>query len=233
MTKTLIMATSYVATNDRRELVTIWAKLAEKLNPDLDLVLVDSASPINPQEFLTFWRDANPKRWCYRFPDNVGHRNITRVDGFGRAFCKGVELAIEGGYDYLAHTDSDVLFAKPAAPFIEKLKASGVKVACAFDPMYQFLETAIMFASVPYLKEIGFVEKYDWSTYHETIPEIRFEEIMNGELFTIPLRGLRNDDNRLSWKNFDQSFHYGMDYLTHCADVGLYKRFLKRNGIEL
>jgi GT2 family glycosyltransferase len=237
MSRTLIFATSYIADFTRRDLVSLWAKVTTKLNPDHDILLVDSASPVDPREFLG-WADysvgAPITRSVYRFPENIGHLNITGKDGWGRGFCKGIEIAIERGYEYMAHVDSDLIFCRPVEPIIEKLEKYGVKVAMPMGHPYLFTETAALFVSVPYLKEIDFVGKYNWEVpVAGRIPEMRCEDIFGDDLFCLPLRGMRNDGNLITWKNFDKMFPYGLDFFTHSQDMGLYDRLLKKNGIKL
>jgi len=52
-------------------------------------------------------------------------------------------------------------------------------------------------------------------------------------LFTLPLRGIRNDFDRITANNLAFSFPYGLDYLTHCKDFAIYERFLEMKGIAL
>lgn len=229
MTRTLIFGTSYIADYARRNVVDLWARVTAKLNPDTDISLIDSASPIRPESFLS------SRIQIFQFGDNVGHLNITGKDGWGRAFCKGIELAISGGYDYVAHIDSDMLFARSASQIVAKIARTGVKVACPMAHPYLFAETACLFASVPYLKEIDFVKQYDWEhPAGKPIPEVRCEQIFGDDLFGLPLKGIRNDGNAVTWLNFDhRAAAYGLDFFTHSADFGLYERFLRLNGIRL
>lgn len=237
MNRTLIFATSYVKDFTRRDVVKLWAKVTAKLNPDHDMLLIDSASPVDPREFLG-WSDYDSdkpiNRVVYRFDDNIGHLSANGRDGWGRAFCKGVQIAIDRGYDYIAHLDSDLIFCKPVEPIIAKLHRSGVKVAMPMSYPYLFTETAVLFVSVPYLKEIDFIARYDWDhPVPGRIPELRCEDIFGDDLFCLPLRGLRNDGNQVSWQTFDRASFYGMDFLTHSADTGLYDRLLRKNGVAL
>lgn len=232
MSDTLIFATSYVGDFARRDLVKLWANVTTKLNPGVDILLIDSASPVDPRQFLG-WEDyPGDGRSVYRFPDNIGHLNITGNDGWGRAFCKGIEIAIDGGYDFIAHLDSDLIFCKPVTPIVDKLRRSSVKVAMPMGHPYMFTETAVLFASVSYLRDIKFIERYNWSKpKNGKIPEVQCEEIFADELFCLPLRGMRNDANVITWQNFDRSFPYGLDFFTHSSDADLYERMLKKNGI--
>ena len=171
-------------------------------------------------------------------PDNIGHINVTGRDGWGRAFCAGVRLAIKFGYDYLAYCDADIICTQPVQPIIGKLHKAGVKAACPWDSTYNFPENGLMYLSVPYLRDSEFTRRYGWGDRTRTpdplqIPEMVFERLMGDDLFILPMRGLRNDLDQLTVNNFQYRFPYGVDYLTHCKDFRLYEMLLQRKGIVL
>lgn len=235
--KPLIVGTCYVADEATREIVIAWSLLNRKLNPGIDILLVDSASPFDPNHFLPRKAPRHANIIVRRFPDNIGHLSKGGGDGWGRAFCHGLETAMMLGYSHIAYIDADLLFARPVMPVLEKLQRCGVGVACPFDTTYQFVENGLVFADLWALIQAGFIEKYDWPnspppTSPEALPERRFEMILHDVLFTLPLRGLRNDGGVLTRENIGQ-FPYPLDYLTHCADFGLYDRFLQMRGIAL
>jgi hypothetical protein len=64
------------------------------LNPDIDTILIDCASPFDPRVFI---KDIE----VFRFADNVGAINKGGKDGAGRSITKGMEIAVERGYDYV------------------------------------------------------------------------------------------------------------------------------------
>lgn len=229
MSKTLIYGTSYIATPERMELTKLWAKLCAKLNPDCDLLLVDSASPFDPMKFM-------PENllWIRRFHDNLGHLNAGGGDGWGRAFCYGLQFGIDEGYDRIAYIDADILFAKPVGPIFDKMERNGVKVSCPLDMNFQFLENGIVFMNPEYMRDIRFIERYDWPNSPQMpLPERRFELLLEDALFTLPLRGCRNDFDLVTMANCREAFPWSWDYLTHAKDFNLYYRFLELNGITL
>jgi len=246
--RTLILGTSYVGEGAQgygAKLVTLWARLAQHLNPDTDILIVDSASPTPPRDFLEpygFQRwtgRENRKYSIYEFADNIGHLNTTRRDGWGRALCRGIEIAIEHEYDFIAYKDVDIVFTRPVAPIVDRLARHGIAAACPMDPIYQFLENGLMFLDVAYLRKSRFVERYDWPNRGNepltpgSIPEVIFERLIGDELFILPLRGLRNDLDRVTVNNLAHAFPYGIDYLTHCKDFSIYERLLQMKGIAL
>lgn len=237
--KTLILGTSYVtdagdgAQNYGSALVTLWADVMQKLNPGTDILIVDSASPIDPAVFLS-GRSIS----VLQLENNIGHINISGRDGWGRAFCAGVQYAIEEGYDYVAYCDVDIILAKPVGPIIEKMAKYGVEAACPMDMQYNFLENGLMFLDVGYLKDSDFIARYDWKSRTRSadpmdIPEMVFERLMGDALFTLPIRTYRDDFKRITPNNIEHAFPYGIDAITHMASMEVYHRFLEMKGIEL
>ena len=117
--KTLIFGTSYVSGQKARYTYSLWADLVWRLNPGHDIWVIDSASP-----------DIDVKPGINRldFVENIGHLQSNGKEGWGRAFCRGVDLAVEAGYDYVVHIECDVLFNRPVDETIRKMAANGVKI---------------------------------------------------------------------------------------------------------
>jgi len=240
--KTLILGTSYIsagtegAQNYGARVVKLWVDVALKLNPNAEVLIVDSASPGWDDRMIL--GDNRSSVQVYQFSDNVGHLNTTGRDGWGRALSLGVETATEVGYDYIAYIDCDNILALPITPMIEKMRRTGVKVSIPWDTTYNFLENGIMLLDVQYLKESRFVERYDWENRTRSadpmeIPEMVCERLFKDELFVLPIRTFRDDLNRLTVNNIEHFFPYGIDALTHVRDFAVYERFLAMKGIEL
>jgi hypothetical protein len=235
--KPLLFGTCYVADEAMRDLVIRWSLLNRKLNPGLDIMLIDSASPFDPRYFLPTKAPQHANIIVKRFDDNIGHLSRGGGDGWGRAFCRGIELAAYLGYSHIAYIDADMLFARPVMPILQKMERVGVKVACPMDCMYGFVENGIVFADLDYLRDVEFIRKYNWgasppAASFDTLPERRFEKIVEDDLFTLPLRGLRNDQGDFTVANFQQH-NVIPDYITHCADQRVYDAFLTEHGIKL
>lgn len=236
--KTLILGTSYIsaasegAQNYPAKVVNLWARLARHLNPGCDILIVDSDSPTDVSE-VTYPINLT----VLQLGDNIGHINVSNRDGWGRAFCAGVDEAIAKGYDYIAYCDVDIISSLPVGPTIEKMARAGVRVACPMDCQYNFLENGLMFLEVDYLRDSKFVERYDWpnrtrSANPMEIPEVVFEKLMADDLFTLPIRTFRDDRNILTAHNIEHLFPYGLDALTH-TKYEVYERFLELKGIKL
>lgn len=224
--KTLIVGTSYVHGATALAIFGMWAKLVRQLNPDTDILVVDSKSPTSFAEHLD-GRNIE----LFSFPENIGHLSLNRVDGWGRAFCMGVQTAIDRGYDYMVGMDCDILFAHPVSKILDKMRKYGVRCAIPMAYPYQFTETALSFWDVSYLEEIDFIAKYDWEGAHtDAPPEHRVDKICQEEMFSLPLRGMRND-MRVSTQHMRISFLHGIDWITH-AELPHLRLFLEMNNLE-
>ena len=215
--KTLIVGTSYVQGAVGLTTFRMWADMTARLNPAIDLLVVDSASPT----FL----GGDPAYNLVRLENNIGHLSRGGRDGWGRAFTAGLLNAIESGYDWVVHIECDLLFARPVAEVIDKMCRSGVRAAAPMAMPYQFIETALSFWNVAYLKEIDLIRRYDWENppAKGLLPEQRIGDICAGELFALPLRGFRND-MRMNADQMQRSFPTGIDWITHC-ELPVLKRF--------
>lgn len=202
----------------------------------------DVAVMFAPRESIEFKGsviEPTPLKLAASFSNNIGHLSLGGGDGWGRSFCKGLEIAIASGYDYVAYIEPDLLFAPPVMPIIEKMHRCGVKAAAPIDLVYHFIANEIMFLNVEYLKQSRFVERYDWANppplSRETVPEKRCEDLLADELFILPLRGIRNDHGQLTRHNIrDRNVIHpmGLSYVTHCQDFALYEIFMDMHGLS-
>jgi hypothetical protein len=164
----------------------------------------------------------------YIFPDNIGHHARGGGDGWGRAFSKGLWWATEGGFDfdYVVHIEGDSLFRLPVTPICEQMKTEGIE--CASIPVDTggkgvngWVETGLMFFSVPYLQRIDFITKYAWEK-RKTWPEIFIADLLGKDLRYMDWRGARDDHGQMTHENVQQ-----YDWITHCHDPQLYETWLK------
>lgn len=252
--RTLLFGASWTPTEEKRELCRLWARSLDVIAPECDVLVIDCNSPFRPGAFLAdqgfvFWTEyladfdftkllPQPFKGVASFSDNIGHLSLGGGDGWGRSFCKGLEIAISSGYDYVVYLEPDLIFAPKVMPIVEKMQRCGVKAAAPMDTVYHFIANEIMFLDVAYLKESRFVERYDWANppplHYLTTPEKRCEDLLKDELWILPIRGLRNDHHMLTRDNIgrrDKVFPLGLDYLTHCRDFALYEMFMQINGL--
>lgn len=213
--RVLIFGTSYIKDAVDLWIIRQWAHLNRTLNPDADLLIVDSASPVPLPGGIPF----------LQLGDNIGHLSRGGRDGWGRAFCSGLRQA--ANYDWVVHIETDVLFARPVAAMIDRMWLRGVRVTAPWAAPYMFPETGLMFMDANWLDDVRLAEKYDWEN-GTTLPELQIEQICGEELFIAPLRGARDDSRAIDIRT---SFAGRPDYLTH-ATVEKFREFLAVNGLE-
>lgn len=235
--KVLIFGTCYVATPERQKLTSQWAALHRRLNPECDLLLVDSASPIDPLEnmratggvytgcgYLMKFYDADGIR-VQSFTDNIGHLSHDGRDGWGRAFCHGLKYAIEAGYDVVAHVEGDSLFRLPVMSIGEQMERDGIRVASVpigygEAQRSTWVETGLMFFEVDYLRKSNFIAGYDWpNRTAKPQPEIVIRRMLGEDLVMLPLKAERSDKGEITVDNVTE-----FDWITHCAPE-VYERF--------
>ena len=226
--KILIFGGTFCDTEENRDMVLLWSKIVRGLNADCDVMVIDSVSPFDPRVFLGGTVEV------VGFETNVGHLCRGGQDGAGRTLCEGMLIAAERGYDFAVHWETDLLFARPIRPIIEKMARTGVKISALSQKYYQFLEWGISFFDVRHMIATRFVERYCWQTAPKCpIPEVRIEQLTQDDLFVLPFRGMRNDMNEANVENLASLYPYGPpDYITR-ATLPLCHEFLRINGITV
>lgn len=225
--RVLVFGTTYADTPERTALTNHWIRLHKALNPECDFLLVDSCSPLALPQGVEVWS----------FPDNIGHlsRNgpdgpsSKGQDGWGRAFCKGLQTAIDKGHDYVAHIEGDSLFGLPLAPVIDEMRARGldavsVPVKGTKRDEVGWVETGLMIFRTAFLVETDFIAKYDWPSrkaYPKTPEKVIFE-MLGDRLTMMPWQALRGDKNQITVETVGE-----LDWVTHChGQPQIYDRFV-------
>jgi hypothetical protein len=206
----LIFGTTYVDTPAKQKLARQWRDLHRRINKPIELMLVDSASPMLPELHNVD---------IHRLPDNIGHLSRGGRDGWGRAFCFGLEYAIEHGYDYVCHVEGDSLCRINFKTICARMMMRGI-VARAPHVMGTrksepgWLETGLMVFDVRFLKEIDLVGRYDWedgkSKKYPNTPERMLGGLLNGFVEITPWRSQRDDVGQLTVNNV-----WGYDWISH------------------
>ncbi|TGQ69522.1 methyltransferase domain-containing protein [Mesorhizobium sp. M00.F.Ca.ET.186.01.1.1] len=210
--RVLVFGTIFTDTPEKQRLVAQWQSLHRAVNGwSVDLLLIDSASPLPPP----IVEDGVDE---YAFPDNIGHLARGGRDGWGRAFCKGLEMAIDGQYDYVAHIEGDSLFKQPVLPVIREMIERGIKAASVpvMGTKRQetgWTETGLMFFSVDYLWQTKFIERYDWwNRKARPFPEQAISGLLGEDLrMLLPVKAERGDKGQITIDNAAW-----FDWITHC-----------------
>ena len=226
--KTLIYSGVFCQDEDNREIVKLWGRLVAHLNPDVDILVFDSCSPFKPELFL------HGDISIHHFEDNPGHLSRGGGDGAGRTFCAGIDHAMQNGYDYCVHIESDMFLARPVMPLIERMHKASVKAAACLLPQYQFPEFGICAFNTLHMSRIDFTHKYNWKEAPKwPIPERRVPDLLGDDLWIIPWYGTRNDQNQLNHHNMPGAFPYAPpDFITR-VNIQTAMKFLELNNIEL
>ena len=223
MPRTLIFGTSYVGDQQAKWLLEQWVEVNRRLNSSKDcaVLIVDSASPCLPAGLNVF-----------QLGKNIGHLSRTGQDGWGKAFCVGLEMAAQKGFDYVVHIETDLLFARPVAPIIDRMARFGVGAAAPMANPWHYIETALLFLDMRWVRESDFIARYDWEhSPAAPLPEQRVQAILADKLWALPLRGMRNDLGALTAGNMAGRFPEGIDYLTH-ATPATFRAFLAMNDLQ-
>lgn len=235
--KILVYATTYVDSGDREQLTRQWLDLHTALNPECDFLIVDSASPLPvlPLEWSERFK-AEPQRFkFFNFGDNVGHLSRRGRDGWGRAFCRGLDYAVEHGYAYVLHVEGDSLLRAPARELVKKLKASGkgvatIEVRGTTREIPGWIETGLMLFSTAFLQRSNFTSRYDWPKREvRPTPEWVAPEIIGRDniLLLDGLKGLRGDKNQITAETIVK---LDLDWVTHVHnDIWVYQAFVDAN----
>lgn len=250
--RVLIFGTTYVDTAERLALTQQWLDLHGTRNPDCDLLLVDSASPVRQlvedrhgrlvgvggvldghNVVMNFSEAIGVPIRVHAFTDNIGHLSRGGRDGWGRAFCHGLKTALGEGYEYVAHIEGDSLLRLPVMPIIERMKRETIAVASV--PVegtkrkeIGWVETGLMFFNVKWLAETKFIERYDWANRKERpTPERVIFDLIGADLTMLPLRAERADKSQVTVDNVGD-----LDWVTHChGRPEIYDRFVSDCGL--
>ncbi len=210
--RVLIFGTVYCDTEEKRGLAMQWCELHRSLNPTCDLMLVDSASPCSIEDYEVH---------VLQLGDNIGHLGRSGADGWGRAFCEGLKYAVENYYDFVVHIEGDSLLRQPVLPFCKCMKDNELEsFVCGVNGTkfkeFRWVETGMMFMSVPYVQESNFIERYNWqdgaSKKYPHTPEAVVYEMLEQDdaLSVVPLNVMRDDQHLMTKDNIGE-----YDWITH------------------
>jgi len=205
----MIFGTVYADTADKVDLAQMWGSLHGQINSNCDLFLIDSNSPCKIEDIHA------P---IIQLGNNIGHVARGGRDGWGRAFCYGVQWAIDNDYDYLVHIEGDSLSKIDVMKQCENMSlmnvsVAGVPVQGMKRSQNEWLETGLLFMNVGFLDEIKFVDQYAWEKDNKKYPyspEWHVYQIFNGHVVLQNWRVMR-DDRKVLTPNAVRKY----DWITH------------------
>jgi hypothetical protein len=243
----LVAGSAYIHNEGLRELCKLWTRVVSHLDPNVDVVIIDSVSPFEPAVFLD-WPVFNevdglpktsilplPSRYVYKFKENLGHLSRGGEDGAGRTFCKSIELGIEGGYDYVAVIETDLIFLRSVTDICKRMQRTGAQMTACPNAQYAFPEFGACFIDCKWAREFGLIEKYNWKKSQPwPIPEIRLMNIVQDYLMLLPIYGMRVDQMPITPINFANYWPYAPPaWVTHAEDFQIYLKAITMNNITL
>lgn len=225
--RVLIFGTLWISDQHREDLLKRWIALHRRLNPDCDFLLVDGGGSKWPVGRVI------PAEVGYlTFPDDIGSAVKGGRDGWGRAFTTGLQYAINEGYDYVVHIESDSLCRLPVMEICEQMARDGIDAQSAYiDGMKngrepRWIETGLMFLRVGYVRDSDLIGRYDWPTlkkYPVTSESVLFN-LLQGHLRMMPWKAFRNDRRELTSENVAGR---NLDWITHCwSDMSIYDAWM-------
>jgi hypothetical protein len=243
----LVAGSAYIHNEGLRELCRLWTRVVTHLDPNVDVVIIDSVSPFEPAVFLdwpVFSQEERcfdkgirtlPAKWVYRFAENIGHLSRGGEDGAGRTFCKSIEFGIEGGYDYVAVIETDLLFLRSVTDICRRMQRAGAPIAAAPNAQYQFPEFGACFIDCRWAKRFDLIGKYNWKKSQPwPIPEIRLMNIVQDFLMLLPIYGIRIDQTGITEQSLANYFpYYPPAFITHSSEFGIYLKAIMLNNITL
>jgi len=213
--RVLIFGTTYVDSPERARLTEQWVDLHRAINPGCDFLLVDSASPVTPLCFAA--KHENLK--VHSFPDNIGHLAKGGRDGWGRAFCFGLQYAIDHGYDYVVHIEGDSLFRLPVMDIVRDMReasepVASTRVSGTRKQETGWVETGLMVFDVGYLSRSNFIQRYEWGGVkpYPNCPEKVIYGLLGDDLVMKPWRAERGDSGNITSSNV-----VNLDWVTHAT----------------
>jgi hypothetical protein len=195
--KVLIFGTTFIDDELKLSLAEKWWKLHSAINPECDLLFVDSASP----------KQIHSPMIALQIGLNIGHLSRGGMDGWGRAFCIGLQYAIDNNYDYVAHIEGDSLCRLDVMSICTQMFHSGVDVlgipvkGTKIEEK-DWVETGLMFFDVAYLYDAKIAETYNWrdcepKRVYPHVPEWHLRKILGDDLVWAEWRAIRDDRNMM------------------------------------
>jgi hypothetical protein len=248
--KKLIYGLTYINSLEKAELTEMWLQLLRHFNPDCDILLVDTPAELSfaglvpslhgIEKKIIAENDPLPSlqrgiNWL-SFTDNIGHLSLTGKDGWSRAFCRGIQAALANDYDYVAHIEGDILCRLKFDDVIDQMNQHHLGAISTIATKWNFMEIGLIFMQCDYLREVDFLQKYDWRNItrddRRMRPEHKIHECMQGRLLFELWYGGR-DDNDHDHGLFVSSEIKDLYFLTHARRRQHLHQFMREHAPAL
>jgi len=250
MPSTLLLLQCHLKRPEQGRLMATSIALARRLNPDVDVLLIDNGSYLAPEIWLPEWSrvDLAPEgapvaipspRAIAGFAEAIGHFHYDRhnavppKDGPGRAIMTGLRIAAASGYERAAYMESDALIAKPLTWCWEQMTKP---TAAQPRIRYGYLDWQCWaIADLQWLvNTYDFPGKYDWPNRKpdwmgEKCGELIYEDILGEHLEVLPWRSGRGDEKQIVDGTMAARFEEVADSITHVCPAD-FATWLEMNG---
>ncbi len=241
---TLVFCMSHLRTEAEGKLLRIWQEMREYLDTfPYDLLIVDSASPLPVEDFIMWpkewhwsvlwdWSDdirLSGPRSVIHFNNALGHPfhdGVRQASGSDRAMMMGFQAAINSGYDRVVYLEMDLLFARPLQDAFDLMTKPAACLPLVSHG--KFPETGLFIADCRYMREIKFVERYNWRGPCSPEGELRQWRIYGDALEFLPFKGCR-DGGLTKPGDLARYWPDGIAWITH-ASLETDAEFLRLNG---
>ncbi len=232
----LVVCPGFIDGPQKHALVTYWTASLQRFNPGVDWLLVDDGSAAAEWDALHFSPAVKKSRLlqdaphavaldgrfnAVSFPSNIGHPMGGRgKDGPGRSISTGVLTAIAAGYRSVVVLELDMFTRLDLLQVAAAMRAAGRTALSTRVAPWNFIESGFMVFDTAHLAAIAYARRYPWDRVcFFPQPEWVYEAIL-GEVGIMPWRGGRNDFGQFNDEDITQ-----LDFLTHCHDHGMYRRY--------
>lgn len=165
----LLFGHACALTPEDRDRVFLWARILRRVNPDTEILFVDSASDRDMRDL----RDASVH---LRQPHALD-RDLPL-----REFQLALDYAIAKDFEWLVYVDVSLILARPVTPFVEKLCRIGALAASVPDSHGDYFNSALLAVSCRYAAATNLGARITaW-----TVPALH--TALEDELLLLPLR---------------------------------------------
>lgn len=233
--KTLLFCQCHIRNEWQGRLMATSIALAERLNPGVDILLIDNASFLPPEGWLQWPRvdlapDGAPvpipsPRAIAGFGEAIGHFHYDKTnavapqDGPGRAIMTALKIAAASGYDRAAYMETDSLCSLPLSWGFDQMSkptAAMPRISHGYTDYQVWWIKDLQW----FVRDFDFPSRYDWPNQKPDwlggiVGELQYEQIIGEHQEVLPIRGNRGDAMQLVDGTMRERFHEVSGSITH------------------